>query len=40
MVAGVSQRTTHAADVKALVQFLMTPAASTVIQQKGMERVP
>jgi molybdate transport system substrate-binding protein len=40
MVAGASQRTTRAAEVKALVQFLMNPAASKVVQEKGMERVP
>jgi len=40
MVAGAAQRTTRAAEVKALVQFLMTPAATTIVQQKGMERVP
>jgi len=40
MVAGAAPRTTRAAEVKALVQFLMTPAATTIVQQKGMERVP
>jgi molybdate transport system substrate-binding protein len=40
MVAGVSQRTMHAAEVKALVQFLMNPASTRVVQQKGMERIP
>lgn len=40
MVAGVSQRTTRAADVKALVQFLMTTTSTAIVQQKGMERVP
>jgi molybdate transport system substrate-binding protein len=40
MVAGASQRTTRAAEVKALVQFLMNPAATRVVQEKGMERVP
>jgi molybdate transport system substrate-binding protein len=40
MVAGASRRTTRAAEVKALVQFLMNPAATRVVQQKGMERVP
>jgi len=40
MVAGVSQRTTRPADVRALIQFLMTSSVSTVVQQKGMERVP
>jgi molybdate transport system substrate-binding protein len=40
MVAGASQRTTRAAEVKALVQFLMNPSATRVVQAKGMERVP
>lgn len=40
MVAGISQRTTHPADAKAFVQFLMTPSATTVVGKKGMERVP
>jgi molybdate transport system substrate-binding protein len=40
MVAGASQRTTRAAEVKAFVQFLMNPSATRVVQAKGMERVP
>lgn len=40
MVAGASQRTMRAAEVKALLQFLMNPAATRVVQAKGMERVP
>jgi molybdate transport system substrate-binding protein len=40
MVLGASQRTTRAAEIKALVQFLMNPAATRVVQAKGMERVP
>jgi hypothetical protein len=40
MVFGASQRTTRAAEVKVLVQFLMNPAATRVVQDKGMERVP
>jgi len=40
MVAGVSRRTTRAADVQAFLKFLMTSSATTVVQQKGMERVP
>jgi molybdate transport system substrate-binding protein len=40
MVAGVSQRTTHAATVRAFIEFLMSPGATTVVKNKGMERVP
>jgi ABC-type Fe3+ transport system substrate-binding protein len=40
MIAGISQRTQRAAAARALIEFLMSPAASEVITKKGMERVP
>ena len=40
MVAGASQRTMHAAEAMAFVRFLMSPSATTIVRQKGMERVP
>jgi molybdate transport system substrate-binding protein len=40
MVAGVSQGSTRAAAARALIDFLMAPAASSVVTNKGMERVP
>jgi len=40
MVAGVSQRSTRAATVRAFIEFLMSPGATTVVKNKGMERVP
>jgi len=40
MVAGISRRTTRNATVRAFIEFLMSPGASTVVTAKGMERVP
>ena len=40
MVAGISQRTTRAALVQSFIDFLMSPGATTVVKNKGMERVP
>jgi hypothetical protein len=40
MVGGVSQRARQSAGVRALIEFLMSPEATTVAKSKGMERVP
>jgi len=40
MVAGTSPRAAQSTAVKALIQFMMSPAASKVVVDKGMERVP
>src|SRR5262245_652591 len=40
MVAGVSPHAAQSPAVRALIQFLMSPAATTVVTNKGMERVP
>ena len=40
MVAGVSQRAVRSATVRALIEFMMSPSASSVVVTKGMERVP
>ena len=40
MVAGISQRTTRAATVRAFIDFLMSSGATAVVKNKGMERVP
>ena len=40
MVGGISQKTSRTAAARALIEFLMSPAASAVVTQKGMERVP
>jgi molybdate transport system substrate-binding protein len=40
MVAGISQRAAGFDAVRAFREFLMSSAASTVVRQKGMERVP
>lgn len=40
MVAGVSAKTTHAAAVRELIDFLTAPAALPVITARGMERIP
>ena len=38
MVAGVGTAAAHSAAARALIEFLTSPAALPVIQQKGMER--
>ena len=40
MVGGVSQRARQSAGARALIEFLMSPGATTVVKNKGMERVP
>jgi len=40
MVAGISPRAAQSSAVRALIQFMMSPAASKVVTGKGMERVP
>ena len=40
MVAGISQRTTRSAAVRAFTDFLLSSQASAVVAAKGMERVP
>lgn len=40
MVAGISRRTARSAVSGAFIKFLMSPGATTVVDRKGMERVP
>jgi molybdate transport system substrate-binding protein len=40
MVGGISRRTADSPSVKAFIDFLMSPGSTTIVKQKGMERVP
>jgi molybdate transport system substrate-binding protein len=40
MVAGVGSPATHTTAAKALIDFLMSPAVSSDVQKRGMERPP
>jgi molybdate transport system substrate-binding protein len=39
MVAAISQRSTHQAAARAMIDYLMTAAASQIVTDKGMERI-